>query len=624
MCGFMGKRKKRKGARGGGRGEQGGPRRAEARASLVFDPATRPDRAAAILRETFHDGPVDMDVARAIVTRNGIDRLRAVAEAALVRGRDAMALSLAADVALMERRPDAAEEHATHALRLVDDPDLHVRLALAHASRGRLADAIETLDAQLGAYPWLERAMFTRARLLEQVQRSGAPSDEERRALDRFSDRTPLTELMAAAVELVAADAGSTGTLAGGAPEWVDAGAVTEEELAAWTVRAAADPVSPEAGRLALITEWAWLTPAEDGASPVSRVAGDERLPTALRRRAEDWVSSAMWGLWELAPPDGTPGVVLSDLITGVRIHAEVPEAVVDGLPRWSSLLGCLVPVDGYWRAGSSFEVASPIEARVLAHEFVHGLAGADELGEQAMPAVRWARRAHDDFDVLRLADAAEPAPPDVMPALQVVVRMLVPQMVAVLRVLRGEVEFEDDSADRWSVLTLDDPAAAWRALAGHAEFELDGEDLVWVGGIEDEEDPVARARLERSEDGQIAVEAGPDDLAALLDLLGRVGHPATAEEVEVAADGPPEAPVALPHPGAIELADWLRVWPDEPLECFGGLSAREAVGRHDAGADVEMLVRYLEHDADRRGLAGLDTGALRTALGLTQGLENE
>src|SRR5262249_13523975 len=151
------------------------------------------------------------------------------------RGRDALALSLAADVALLEDRPADAEEHAATALRLVDDPDLHLRVALAQAARGRLAPAIEILDAQLAADPGLERAGHLRARLLEEVQQLDSPPAEARQAVDRFLDRTALIELQAAVAQFVGAQDDRTGSFADGLQEWIEAGALTEEELSEWT-----------------------------------------------------------------------------------------------------------------------------------------------------------------------------------------------------------------------------------------------------------------------------------------------------------------------------------------------------------------------------------------------------
>ena len=62
------------------------------------------------------------------------------------------------------------------------------------------------------------------------------------------------------------------------------------------------------------------------------------------------------------------------------------------------------------------------------------------------------------------------------------------------------------------------------------------------------------------------------------------------------------EAAFSLPDVADEDLQDWLAAWPDEPLDLFEGVTPREAVQRHDAGAAVEMLVRYLGHDAAHRG----------------------
>src|SRR5215472_4363372 len=168
--GSMGKRRKRQAAkRRGLTGEQRLRRRAKVRAELVYDPRTRPALAAEILRELFGEGPVDLAVASEMHALIGIEGLRAVAEAALAGARDPVALSLAADVAVLSRHPEQAEEPLARALELVDDPDLQLRLALARASQGRLADAIDVLDAPLRANPGLERLQFARGRLLQQA-----------------------------------------------------------------------------------------------------------------------------------------------------------------------------------------------------------------------------------------------------------------------------------------------------------------------------------------------------------------------------------------------------------------------------------------------------------------------
>jgi tetratricopeptide (TPR) repeat protein len=586
MGGSMGKRKKRQAAkRRGLAGEQRLRRRAKVRAELLFDPATEPALAAEILRELFGEGPVDLAVVSEMHARIGIDGLRAVAEAALAGGRDPVALSLTADVAVMGGHPEQAEEPLAEALELADDPDLHLRLALARARQGRMADAIDVLDATLRADPGLDRLQFARGSLLEEADFDLAGP---------FLDRTPLDELLAA----VRRFAGP----ADGAREWLEAGAITEDEAAA----------DPEDRRLRMISEWAWLTPGpDDEPAPLESFVASEDQPEELRRRAEDWLSWAMWGLWEVGLPVGTPGVALTDLVTGVRLYAEVPRALLADVPRWSVLFGYLVPVDGVWRAGSGFEVLSPLEARIAVHDLLDEiLSSGDAFGREGRPMVAWARRVHDELGDLWLPEASEPPSDEAMAGLQVAVRLFAPGVLAGLRELRGEIEPEQE--DGPYALTLDDPDAAWRALADRPEFELVEEELVWVP--EGDDDGQERAYLGRDEGGEIVVETESEDLEALLELLRGLGHPATAERRPLEFE-PPEPPIALPDLPGSELSSWLEAWPDEVEEALDGVTPREAL-EEGAGAAVEMLVRYLEHDAHRRGV-NVDTSALRTELDL-------
>jgi hypothetical protein len=586
MGGSMGKRKKRQAAkRRGLTGDQRLRRRAKARAEQVYDPETGPGLAAEILRELFGEGPVDLSVASEMHMRIGIDGLRAVAEAALAGARDPVALSLTADVAVLSGLPDQAEEPLARALELVDDPDLHVRLALARASQGRLADAIDVLDVPLRANPGLERLQFARGRLLEQADVDVA---------DRFLDRRPLDALVAA----VSRFAGP----ADGVREWLEAGAITEEETA-----------DPEDRRLRMIAEWAWLTPGpDDEPPPLESFVASEDQPEELRRRADDWLSWAMWGLWEVGRPTGAPGVALADLVTGVRLYAEVPRALLVDVPRWSVLFGCLLPVDGVWRAGSGFEVLSPLEARIAVHELLDEmLSNGDAFGREGRPMVAWARRVHDELGDLWLPDASEPPSEEAMAGLQIAVRLFAPGVLAGIRELRGEIAPEPE--DGPYALALDDPDAAWRALADLPEFELDEEELVWLSEADDEDAP-ARAYLGRDEAGEILVEVDAGDVEALLELLRGLGHPATAQQRPLEFETP-EPPVALPDLPEADLPAWLEAWPDEPEEALDGITPREAL-EQGAGAAVEMLVRYLENDADRSRV-DVDTSPLRAALDL-------
>src|SRR5262245_24882547 len=143
----MAKRKRQKAARRRGRAaEQKQQRRSEERAQLVYEPGTRPALAATILHEQYGDQPVELRVVPEIVSRSGLARARAIADAALARARDVVALSIAADVALAAEQAREAESLVLEALETVDDPSLHMRLAIARATQGQVARAIGDLE----------------------------------------------------------------------------------------------------------------------------------------------------------------------------------------------------------------------------------------------------------------------------------------------------------------------------------------------------------------------------------------------------------------------------------------------------------------------------------------------
>jgi len=56
-------------------------------------------------------------------------------------------------------------------------------------------------------------------------------------------------------------------------------------------------------------------------------------------------------------------------------------------------------------------------------------------------------------------------------------------------------------------------------------------------------------------------------------------------------------------HPDPDEVAAALRSWPDQALEVLEGMTPRQALQRQQAEAEVEMLIRHLEYDADTRQL---------------------
>ncbi len=630
------------------RGE-GAELRRRARAEQVFDPATSPVRAAALLREEYGDQPIEPEVAVAIAARGDLARARAVAGAALAQEAGPMALSLAADVALMDGRPDEAEHHAERALRLSDEPDLHLRLAVARADQGRLDEGIEVLDRVLVENPGVEELQLTRGELLERLATRGAPGGDG--ALQRFRDRGALLELQDAVASFTRSTPAREEAFAAALGQWIEAGAIGSEEMEAWAEAAATTPAGPEASTMRLMGEWAWLAPdAGTGSSLLEAFAGDAATPPELARRAGDFLDLALWGLWEVGTLSAAPGVRLTELLSGARVYAEVPPELLVDLPRWSVLIGYVVPVDGVWRSGSGFVVATPLQGREVAHELLDGLLDVlpDQV-EEAPPEVRtllgWAERTHDELDLLRLPSDASMPSPAAFAAYQALVRSLAPGLVGMVRELQGTAPERGPAEIVRAELDVADPSAALRALADLSEFtyDEDDEDLIW----EDEEGGWPRGSVGLNE-GRLAVllDSG-DDLEELVALLGRQGHPATVRSRDVlvlhAADGDQDgdddeldeldlddeddygedddeetidAAVAIPEAGADEVRDWLARWPEVPVAVLDDLTPLQAV-RLDA-ARVETLVRCLENGLDVRGLREeVETASLRERMGL-------
>jgi hypothetical protein len=637
----MSKRERLRAARRRGRADRRKQvRRAEARANLVYDSATPPGRAATLLRERFGDTVVEASVALRIVAEGGgIPRAREVADAALSQGRGPMALSLAADVALLDDRPADAERYATDALLLADGPGLHLRLAAARANQHHLADALDILDAQLRDNPGLEELEVMRGELLPQVDVLGevnlphcscgsgdryevccGPAD--RRALDRFLDRGPLLELRQAVSRFILSKPEYREAVDRGVLEWVEAGALTEEDLEVPDGELDEDPWLRAPNVKALSREWAWMMPLLDGPRAIlDAFVDDPDAPADARRRARDLTGWATWGLWEIADPYASPGTAVTELLTGLRLYADLPSEILDGLPRWSVLLGYLVPVDGVWRAGGGFEIASPVEAREIAHGLVDELLDqAEEVGTDGRPMVAWCRRVHDDMGPLWLPEASEPPAGLALSMLQAVMRTAAPNLSASLRDMQEsgpDGDGETDPERLWAAIELADLEAAWRALAARPGYELDGGAIAW----HEPDGGRLRATLTLDEGSLMVQFEAPANLAELDDLLDdlvAVGHEAVTVEGPV-TEMAPEPPVALPDQPDGDQAEWLLAWPDEPLQMFEDLTPRQLVEGHGATADVEMLIRYLEHGADLRQLDDdeFDTYTLRVTLGL-------
>jgi len=588
---------------------------------------------------------VEAVVAVHLVEGGGLARAREVAAAALSQEAGPLALSLAADVAMIEGRPTDAERHLVRALELSDHVDLHLRLAGAIASRGRPAEALEVLEPLLAADPALEAHHPAAEELLEGLAERVAERPElcpcgsglgygdccehaDRRALARFTDRTALLELQEAVATFCRSRPELEEAFAAGIWSWVEAGAVSEDELGAW----AATPDARDAATLRMMGELAWLLPLLDGerTALIEAFAAEPGRPADVARRARDHMAWAFWGLWEVARPAGSPGVLLTELLTGMRLYAEVPAVQLEGLARWSVLVGYVVPVDGRWHAGSAFVAATPLEGRMLADQLVEAMIEVlPGVGPEGRRLLRWARQVHDVLlDELWMAGQEPPRMED-LGLYQAVVRRFTPGLVGSLREIRAtEPDAEPDAEPAEIVvvgLRLEAPDAAWQALAGHPDFHAgeDEDELGWLpAGGDEPGEAMPVAWLARQPDG-IAVQLEDRELVPeLLATLEGLDHPAAVafEEVLELPDEPePEEPVTVPELDAGAMVEWLRAWPDEALPVLDGETPRGASAGDQAGRwRAEVLVRHLEHQLDRGGATGADTTPVREALGLT------
>jgi tetratricopeptide (TPR) repeat protein len=623
--------------------------RRQAREERILNPATTPAKAALLLREQYGDRPLEPSIALAIVARGDLARARAVAGAALALEPGPMALSLAADVALIEGRPDEAEGHATRALRLSDEPELHLRLAIARADQGRIADGIEVLDRVLVENPGFEELQLARGELLERLAGLDVKEDADRRALERFRDRGSLLALQDAVASFSRSSPDREERFAAGLAHWIEAGAVSTDELRDWTERVAADPRAREASLIRLIGEWSWLAaPGDDEQCLLEAFGADPATPADLARRADDLLGLALWGLWEVGRPSGSPGVQLTELLSGARVYAEMPPELLEGVPRWSVLIGYVAPVEGVLRAGSGFFTARPMEGREIAHELLDSLL--EELPEvdsdpAASELLEWADRTHDDLDLLRLPGEAAMPSSESFAVYQAMTRSLVPELVRALREIQGTAPEREVPTVLRVELEVADPAAAVEALSRLPDFESDEDgDLLWEPEGADVDGPQGTVAAE--DDGLVAHLDSVDELQELLGLLERLGQPATVrssetvpldlvdlepdlgledldldlddEDEEVDGDEEdgevdPDSPVPVPDLDPAGMQRWLRGWADLPQPILDGRTPLDVAPLYPDR--VEVLVRCLEYELDARGIATEETERLRERL---------
>jgi len=319
---------------------------------------------------------------------------------------------------------------------------------------GRLAEATTLLEASLRDDPDDGYAMELYGTAINQAYEqangqqpiasctcgSGSAWEEccgprERAVLDRFTDRSGLTDLTDAV----------SGFLSGS-----DYGRAVDEEVARHLKAIEALKFTPDEldSFRALVAENALLTArlepqdrpeAQDEAqeeaqeepqdseaqdseaqdsgdhTAIAAFAAAPSTPAELAARAHAWQENFHYGLWKIENAPEPPGYWCTDISTGELRYVNFPAQFTDGWPRWSVWLGGMVPVDGIWRATGTGIRLSPAEADAAAEfvdkaviNVVHSLAGKKKTSLRPDDPMRVG--AAEPYGVL--AEYQDPMPP--------------------------------------------------------------------------------------------------------------------------------------------------------------------------------------------------------------------
>ncbi|MGH2556845.1 MAG: hypothetical protein ACRDHO_14165 [Actinomycetota bacterium] len=494
---------------------------ARALVDTVFDPRFPAAVSAKALLEVEGGDPVPAGLASEIALRASKSRAREVAEAAAGLDPGSLtAIELAAQAAELEDDFERAARIRVEALKRSDHPRIRFHLAHAYLELHRMADALLEPLARDDPEDELVAAIYTDALIEADRHLIGVGSrrpcpcgsgkrygrccrPREKGAVERFRDPSPLYELREALKRYSdrpeLAQAVTTGI-----EEWVSEVGQTDPETGGPEI---------DEPQLRLLVERAWyLTPVPEGASGrtiLEWFAEDPATPPHLGRRARDWVDMARYGLWQVAELEAGPGSVVTDVLTGTRLFASIPPEMREGLPRWTVILGAMIPVDGVWRTGAANMRMGPRQGDDMANEIL-SMAGrfarkVGRAGKARASRGRGGSGPRGSARPRRLPDVPEvepgtptaalndlreePASPEVAGFLSRVTASLLPSLYAeVARRAARPMAVANTDGDPLLFVTarieVDDPDGVRAHLLAHADFELlDEQDTVaWLG----------------------------------------------------------------------------------------------------------------------------------------------
>lgn len=639
------------------------------------DPETPVAELATMLSDLFDRRPVPASLPEALLeSGRAIEELdQLVEELSAVAPVSLTALTFAASVCRMRGDAAAARVLLDRAMLAADEMETRLALAGNLTFCGRVVDALDLVTARLSVDPRDSSALAGYADALHAAYRHELEPPEdcpcgsgrdwltccatrEKRALEDFADRSGLYECRTAVRDFL---------------EGTAYGKAADQAVIEWLEDVQAEQYPDQLAQLAtMATELAWQTASltdrdstED--NPLTAFAQDEKTDGRMAKIALDWRDHVHYGLWQVRDVAATPGIWVTELVTGVKRYLAVPPEQLAGLVRWQVIFGPIVSVAGVWRTTGAFIVMAPDEADAVCemaiaacdevlHELVgkrrraHGISAGDPIPfgraaprgvlisnepELPMPFARIAglvvgsmsaRVVHEFLDFRSRPAAMTNTDGDTLTLIRAQLRVGDPDALADALGRHPDFATDDDALNRWAWLGPELAAGQHPAMLAEIRAELVAQG---VDETELADEDSCRLRLgSLVRDGSrwvldVNSEQRRERLLTRLRELGAQVEVLDESRIDPAQDfawglGPALLGGGLAPPGQGWDAEWL----DHPVPDLGGLTPREAADSEDWPL-VEALLRRFEHDADllaRAGRPGIDVNWLREQLDLT------
>jgi hypothetical protein len=572
-------------------------------------------------------------------------------------------LAVAAWAAHVSADEEAERGYASELLSradAADDPDLRLEVIRAASDRGHPGEACELIEPYLAEHPDDELAGGIYAEALAKAHAQAEPGERERAALARYGDRSGRERLRQAIdVFLGRTDWGAT------VRKWLDA--ERSGMQAEYWQPADRDQFDALAAEIAITYPVAGASEADDDGlvrTPLRAFAADPATPAELAARASEWDWHVRFGIWQVQDPEAAPGVWCTELVSGTRRYAQFPAAALDRAAPWAVWLGALAPMDGIWRSTGNGIWLSPLEGDAVA-EYAeqavwHVLEDLSGVPRDRLPQPGEIRFGQAEPYCVRWETGEEPEPEFGENIDPVLARLMTTLAARVWWKRSVPLALTNTDGDPMVLIDatvtvsgdVSGPLSA-RADFGEEEGGQDGQ-LVWWGGqvADPSDEPIvmhfhqdgSAHLLDPAEDTERwvlgRVTPGRDRvrvqvnsqrrLTSLLRILADIGaEPEVARQVQCE----PSLDFAWgPVPdGASPALEWEKAWLEQSVAVLEFSTPRHAAANAAEGSTeealrLEGLLRQLEYQAGlaaARGQRPIDTGWLRTELGLTAPLRD-